>query len=219
MRLFVALIALGCAPELEQTHNQEGYGGAVEETSFGGSSSVESSAATTATGGSSRRNQVSWAPITGGATASSIVTAATGGTSSVTQTATGGVTSVKSTATGGSSYTSTTATGGAPIVASSFGGSATGGTTSASTTKAVETCFWDVNRPQDGYCAEYSKGRSSCNANGECVGNKNLMLDCDRDGVAETSSFTNENCGYCGNVCSGPFECTMVEPNYYRQCK
>ena len=160
----------------------------TDTASVGGESSAVSS------GGSPTKITSEKAPSAGGVSG-------TGGYSgrTVATATTGGKTSVgTSSSYGGATHTATSAMGGAM----SLGGTtSTGGTAAAST--STSECPFIPERPSEGGCSVYSKGRFYCLL-GTCTQSDlstGYRLDCNHDGTPETSQYTDDNCGECGNSC------------------
>lgn len=191
-RYWSVLLLVACSSGKQEV---DGSGGAADYTvdavsPSGGSSAVIS-------GGSSTKTTSENAPSTGGVTF-------TGGTSGRTVTAltvpaSGGKTSIVSTVSyGGAAHAATSAMGG---VTSLGGAIPTGGTESTSTT--TSECPFLPERPNEGGCSVYSKGRFYCLL-GVCTPSDlstGYYLDCDHDGTPETRQTTDDNCGACGNSC------------------
>lgn len=202
MTRWVVLSLVFCACTTEVTNVYESGGASTVDTQPTSSGGATSASSSTARGGSTAAATTVTAVATGGVSVSSSTTTSTGGTSATSAiTSTGGSSSVVgTTAIGGSVSGGTTSTGGTR----SIGGSSavTGGTSSI----ALETCLYDPNRPLLGTCSVATKGQQMC-IGGKCDfdraenGDMSMRLDCDHDGIADTSSTTFENCGECGAKC------------------
>lgn len=204
MRLLLAAIFLAaCAPAEESA---EGSGGYVSTTDAVVSSGGAHINGTSNTGGTVSTTTSSAISVGGNSTklttASATVSVSLGG-----HTVYVGSSAVQSP--GGST------SGGTSSLQSSTGGAYSPTSTSAE-------CLYDDTQPKLGLCSVFSKGRGYCDANWRCKisdSTTGWRLDCDHDGVLETNSSTEDNCGYCGVVCARTDRCTVVSSNDFTECK